>query len=112
VSDHGTIAGVATVLLGGSGGYVASELIRSLAARRQRRLDETKAPSEIEATISAGARDAVSALRETLGELRSELADLRERCETGERELEEERKLRRTLERKVALLEQRLARRN
>lgn len=108
MADHATIAGVATVLLGGSGGYVASELIRSLAARKQRRLDETKAPSEIESTISAGARDAVSALRETLGELRSELAELRERCETSERELAEERHRRRTLERKVALLEQQL----
>lgn len=109
MADNATVSVAVTALLTGSGGYVGAEVIRGWRERRTLRLAEGKAPSEIEATISAGARDAVTALRETLAEYRSELAELRAKCEATERELAAERELRRGLEHKVAQLERQLA---
>lgn len=109
MADHAVITGAVTGLMTGSVGYVGAELVRSWRDRKGQRLAEGKAPSEIEATISAGARDAVTALRETLSEYRTELADLRAKCEHTEKELATERAHRARLERKVAGLERQLA---
>lgn len=110
MSDHTVITGAVAGLMTGSVGYVGAEVVRGWRERRVQRLAQDKAPSEIEATISAGARDAVSALRETLAEYRADLAQLRTECDVVRRELTEERTRRRMLERKVAELERRLAR--
>lgn len=80
----GAITGIAAALLGGSVGVTITESLRSIRQRHTHRLAETKAPSEIEATVSAGAKDAVTALREVLAELRSELTELRDKCDQTE----------------------------
>jgi chromosome segregation ATPase len=114
VSDGG-LSAVAGALLGGSAGVVGSEALRSLRERRTLRLAERKAPSEIESVVSAGAKDAVAALRETLSALRQELTDLRDQCKATEAKntalevaLGDERASRAQLAREVADLRRRL----
>ena len=74
----GPISTLATVFLSGGAGVMGAQVIQWLRDRRPQKLNEVKAPSEIEATISAGARDAVTALRDALVETRTELAETRE----------------------------------
>lgn len=106
--DHAVVTGAVTGLMTGSVGYVGAEVVRGWRERRGQRIAEGKAPSEIEATISAGARDAVSALRETLAEYRTEIAELRADCDNVRRDLRQERARRVVLDRKIAQLERQL----
>lgn len=93
---------LAIVGLIGSGtiGAVAVEILRG---RRESKRDKVKVPAEAEQFVSAGAKDAVEAIRTTLGELRTDLASQREKCDVLERLYDEQAAENREI--KVALAE-------
>lgn len=115
-----TVTTAVSIIGAGTLGTVAVEVLRG---RRESKRDDVAVPALAESTISAGAKDAVEAIKTTLGELRTDLSEQRAKCDNLEerlaaseekltktqRALAEEQEMNRVLLAEVEKLKERLA---